>query len=246
MYVDVGEGSIPVLMLHAAGLSGWMWTPTRELLGPMTKAIVPDLPGFGRSAAEPDISHEATVLELAGVIERHAPQGAHIIGFSLGAQLSILLACKLHHLVRSIVVVRAETKPAPLPGATLALLSLALPLSRRRWFATAQARQLGIPDQFLEDYLRDSITITRETLLSNVSENIRFTIPAAWADYQGAVNVLVGANERKLMHDSAALTVSALKGSTLVTVRGTAHDIPLSQPGIIVSELHRQIAEFTS
>ena len=245
MFVDVGEGTVPVLMLHAAGVSGWMWTPTRELLGPMTKAIVPDLPGFGRSAAESYVSHEATVQELAAVIERHAPHGAHVIGFSLGAQLSILLACELPHLVRSIVVVSAETKPAPLPGATLALLGLALPLARRRWFATAQARQLGIPNQFLEGYLRDSTTITRETLLSSVSENIRFTIPAAWADYRRAVTVLVGANERKLMHDSAALTVFALKRSTLVTVPGAAHDIPLSQPGVIVSELHRQIAEFT-
>ena len=171
-----------------------------------TKAIVPDLPGFGRRAAESYISHEATVQELGGVIERHAPQGAHVIGFSLGAQLSILLVCELPHLVRSIVVVIAETQPAPPPGPALALLGLALLLSRRRWFATAQARQLGIPDQFLEDYLRDSITITRETLLSSVSENIRFTIPAAWADYQRAVTVLVGANERKLINNSAALT----------------------------------------
>lgn len=163
----------------------------------------------------------------------------------LGAQLSILLACELPHLVRSIVVVSSETQPAPLHGPTLALLGQALPLSRRRWFATAQARQLGIPDQFLEDYLRDSITITRETLLSSVSENIRFTIPAAWAVYQRAVTVLVMANERKLMHNSGALTVSALKGSTLVTVQGAAHDIPLSQPGIIASELHRQITELT-
>ena len=125
------------------------------------------------------------------------------------------------------------------------LQSSAWPLTRRRWFATAQARQLGIPDQFLEDYLCDSTAITRETLLSSVSENIRFTIPAMWADYQGVVTVLIGANERKLIHDSAALTVSALKGSTLLTVQGAAHDIPLSQPGIIASELHRQIAEFT-
>jgi pimeloyl-ACP methyl ester carboxylesterase len=245
MYVDAGEGSVPVLMLHAAGVSGWMWTPTRELLGPMTKAIVPDLPGFGRNVDEPYISHEATVRELADIIERHAPQGAHIIGFSLGAQLSILLACELPHLVRSIVVVSAETKPAPLPGPTLALLRLALPLARRKWFATAQARQLGIPDQFLEDYLRDSTTITRETLLSSVSENIRFTIPEAWTDYQGAATGLVGANERKLMHDSAALTASTLMGSTLLTVPGAAHNIPFSQPGIIASELHRQITEFT-
>jgi hypothetical protein len=48
-----------------------------------------------------------------------------------------------------------------------------------------------------------------------------------------------------LMRESAALTVSALEGGTLLTVPGAAHDIPLSQPGVIASELHRQITEFT-
>ncbi len=83
MYVNVGEGSDPVLMIHGAGVSGWMWRPLRELLGPAMKAMVPDLPGFGRRAAEPYISHEATVQGLTGVIERFAPQGAHVVGFSV-------------------------------------------------------------------------------------------------------------------------------------------------------------------
>lgn len=245
MYVNVGEGSDPVLMIHGSGVGGWMWRPLRELLGPTMKAVVPDLPGFGRSAAQPYISHEATVQGLTGVIERYAPQGAHVVGFSLGAQLAILLASELPHFVRGVVVVSAETKPVPFPGITLALLSLATPLSRHRRFAVAQAHEFGIPDHLLDDYLHDSTTTTRETLVSSVSENIRFTLPATWSDYRGAAAVLVGANERKLMHDSAELTASALPGSTLRTVQSAAHDIPFTHPGIIASELHGQITGFT-
>lgn len=244
MYTDVSEGCNPVLMLHGAGVSGWMWKPTRGRLGPMTKTIVPDLPGFGRSAAQAYESHQATVQELTGVLNRHAPQGAHIVGFSLGAQLAILLASELPHLVRSVIVISAETKAAPLPGPTLALLGLAAPLSRRKWFAVAQARQLGIPEHLLEDYLRDSTTTSRQTLLSSVGENIRFTLPVAWQHYPGEATVLVGANERKLMRDSANLTASALPRSTLHIVEGAAHDIPLSQPGTVASELHRHIEAF--
>ena len=246
MYVNVAEGRDPVLMIHAAGVSGWMWRPLRELLGPTVKAIVPDLPGFGRSGAQPYTSHEDTVQGLTGVIERHAPQGAHVVGFSMGAQLAILLASELPHLVRGVAVVSAETRPAPFPGPTLALLSLAAPLARHRRFAAAQAHQLGIPNHLMDDYLHDSTATTRETLLSSVRENIRFTLPATWSDYQGAVDVLVGANERKLMHESAELTATALPGSTLLTVQGAAHDIPFSQPRIIASTLHGQIIGFTA
>ncbi|MDL5351070.1 alpha/beta hydrolase [Microbacterium sp. zg-YB36] len=244
MYIDVGDGDEPVLMLHGAGVSGWMWSPTRALLNSAVKTIVPDLPGFGRSASHPYVSHQATVEELRVVIERHAPQGAHVVGFSLGAQLTILLASEVPHLVRSATIISAETKPAPLPGPTLGLLALAAPLSRQRWFAEAQARQLGIPKDLWAEYLRDSATTSRETLLASVSENIRFTLPSTWSDYPGSASILVGARERKLMHDSAGLTSSALPGSTLLTVEGAAHDIPLSDPRVVVSELDRQMSDW--
>ena len=246
MFIDADDGSNPVLLLHGAGVSGWMWSPTRELLGPTVKAIVPDLPGFGRSSGHPYVSHKATVQELAGVFELHAPLGAHVVGFSLGAQLALLLAAEFPHLVRGVVVISAETKPAPLPGPTLALLGLAEPLSKRKWFATAQARQLGIPADHTEDFLRDSTATTRETLLSSVGENIRFTLPEAWSQYPGAATVLVGERERKLMHDSAKLTTTALPGSKLRMVSGAAHDLPLSQPGTVAAEVSSQITEFNA
>lgn len=245
MYTEVNGDGPPVLMLHGAGVSGWMWKPTRNLLDPAIKTIVPDLPGFGHSAGQPCVSHQATVRELAGILDRYAPQGAHVAGFSMGAQLAILLAAELPHLVRSVLVISAESKPAPLPGPTLALLGLAAPLSRQRRFATAQARQLGIPEHLLNEYLHDSTTTTRRTLVSSVGENIRFTLPPAWSDYSGQATVLVGVKERRLMHDSAQLTVSALPGSVLKTVESASHDIPLSQPGTVAATLHRHIANFS-
>jgi pimeloyl-ACP methyl ester carboxylesterase len=114
-------------------------------------------------------------------------------------------------------------------------------LSRQRWFARAQARQLGIPEQFWDEYLRDSASTSRDTLIASVGENIRFTLPATWSKYRGPVGILVGARERKLMHDSAALTASALPGSSLRTVEGSAHDVPLTNPHAIASELKRKI-----
>lgn len=242
MHIEVNGNGHPVLMLHGAGVSGWMWKPTRHLLAPTVETICPDLPGFGRSADQRYVSHYATIRELTDVLERHAPRGAHVIGFSLGAQLAILLASELPQLVRSAIVISAETKPAPWPGPTLALLGVAAPLSRNKWFATAQARQLGIPQDLLEEYFWDSTTATRRTLVSSVGENIRFTLPVAWSNYSGQATVLVGAQERKLMHDSAKLTSSAHIGSTLHTVEDTAHDIPMTRPDIIVSVLNHHIA----
>lgn len=96
----------------------------------------------------------------------------------------------------------------------------------------------------LKKYLQDSTTTTRRTLVSSVGENIRFTLPVSWSNYSGQAAVLVGAKERKLMHDSAKLTAFALLRSTLHTVEDAAHDIPLTQPDIVLSALNCQIAGF--
>lgn len=78
-----------------------------------------------------------------------------------------------------------------------------------------------------------------------MSENIRFTLPTAWSDYPGQATVLVGAKERKLMHDSAKLTTSALPESVLHPAESAAHDIPLSQPGTVAATLDRHFADFS-
>lgn len=219
-----------MLMLHGAGVSGWMWRPTLARLGGPARAIVPDLPGHGGSAGQPYASHAETVRALVKILEQRAPGGALVVGFSMGAQLAILLAATRPDLVRGAVIVSAETKPMPLARITTALVSTTAPLARRTWFARLQARQLQIPDDLLADYLHESAHVSRETLVNSVGENLRFTLPRAWSSFDKPVLVMVGQKERRLMHASARLTHEALLGSELRTVPGCAHGIPLQQP----------------
>ncbi len=82
--------------------------------------------------------------------------------------------------------------------------------AKREWFARAQARQLFVPDELLDEYLQASGTISRETLLRSVEENLRFAPPDTWRSYPGAASILVGAKERSLMKRSAALLHASL------------------------------------
>lgn len=228
MHVEIlGEGP-SVLFLHGGGVSGWMWRPVlRELHGEV-RAIVPDLPGHGGSLEADYSSHERTAAELAGIIRETAPAGVHVVGFSLGAQLAMLLASEAPELVRSAVVVSGEAIPAPMPRATLALMRCAAPLARRDWFARAQARQLAVPESLIDEYLEDSRQMSRDTLLAALRANIAFTPPPAWSDFGGRATVLVGEAERGLMRRSARAIHDALPGSRLVIVPGSSHDIPFT------------------
>ena len=234
--------STTALLVHGGGVGGWMWRPLADELGDDLELLAPDLPGHGRGATDDYLDHQSATAQLAELIREKAPTGLHVVGFSLGAQLAIRLASEFPELVRSVVVVSAETIPAQMPRTTLSLLRWTYPLARIGWFARAQARQLGIPEHLLGEYLQTSRELTRDTLMNSVRENIEFSLPEAWVRYENPAVIVVGERERKLMRDSARLAHEALDGSELVVVPGAGHDVPFTQPDVLAKIIRRAIA----
>ncbi|MDE3723666.1 alpha/beta hydrolase [Nocardiopsis sp. N85] len=225
------EGDPPVLLLHGGGVAGWMWDPTRERLGGGLRSIVPDLPGHDRGADEPYRSHARTVEELGALIEKERPGGrVAVVGFSLGAQLAVLLAADRPDLVDRVMVVSAQAVPTPAPGLILGLLGATAGLARREWFARLQAKELFVPESLMADYIRTSSGVSKQTLLAAVGENIRFTVPSGWARFPGTAHVLVGARERRVMRNSGRALHEALPTALLETVEGCGHGVPLQRP----------------
>lgn len=219
----------PVLLLHGGGVAGWMWSPVTAHLDARMRLIVPDLPGHGRSAEQPYRSHDATITELVGILERESAPTA-VAGFSLGAQLAVLLAAHRPDLVDRVLVVSAQARPLRAIRPTLALLRASAGLARREWFARQQAKALFISDDSMPDYLRTSAAISRESLIAAVEENIRFEVPPGWSFFPGPALILAGSRERAMMRDSARSLHDALAHSTMEIVDGCGHGIPLQRP----------------
>ena len=80
-----GAAPPPVVLLHGSPGSGSAFRSLGPVLGAHRRAIAPDLPGFGASAARlPDYSiraHAAMVLQL---LDSLRIERAHVVGFSLG------------------------------------------------------------------------------------------------------------------------------------------------------------------
>lgn len=230
------QGGEPLLLLHGGGVAGWMWEPLRAHLDRGRRVIIPDLPGHGRSAAETYVSHAATASSLARVVEEEG-QPSTVVGFSLGAQLAVMVAAQRPDLVRSVVVVSAQAVPMRAARPTLALLGAMAGLAKSESFARLQARQLFVPDELMDDYVRTSATMSRETLLRSVEENLRFTPPVAWQSFPGSASILVGAEEKSLMKRSAAALHAALPHSVLEIVEGCGHGIPLQRPAWLAEHI---------
>ncbi|WP_460796576.1 alpha/beta fold hydrolase [Microbacterium sp. GXF0217] len=220
-----------VVLLHGGGVAGWMWEPSLIDENAGNRIIVVDLPGHGQSDDDRYESHTVTVDRLASLLRRDSRDApATVVGFSLGAQLAILLASRHPDLVDGIVAVSAQAKSAPFSGIALGLLGLAAPLARRRWFAKLQARELFIPSALRENYIATSASITRETLLASVGENMRFRIPDGWSDFRGRSLVMVGEREHAFMRESAASIAAGNSRSELLIVAGCGHGVPLQRP----------------
>jgi pimeloyl-ACP methyl ester carboxylesterase len=223
-------GAPPVLLVHGGGVAGWMWDSLTERLQSEYAVLIPDLPGHGRSADEPYLSHAQTVAGLARLLRDAAPDHpATVVGFSLGAQLAIRLAADHPELVSQAIIVSAQAHPLPLTGLTLMTLWATAPLSRARWFAKLQARELFIPAHLMEDYIATSAGITRATLLAAVGANLRFELPEGWSEFPGRALIMVGADERQMMRDSARSIHAALPGSELTIVEKCGHGLPFQR-----------------
>lgn len=135
----------PVLLLHGGGVAGWMWRPLIEQMGAGYRFLVPDLPGHDRSAHADYESHERTIEALVEALQHREDRPVAVVGFSLGAQLAVLLAVRRPDLVSHVGIISAQAEPSRWPNATLALLRTAAPLAKREWFARAQAKELFIP-----------------------------------------------------------------------------------------------------
>ncbi|GGM47321.1 alpha/beta fold hydrolase [Microbacterium saperdae] len=221
--------STPLLLLHGGGVAGWMWEPTRRHLADGRRLLIPDLPGHGRSSDQDYVSHDETVAQLVTVLEREERPAA-VAGFSLGAQLAVLLAARRPDLVDRVAVVSAQAVPLRAPGPMLALLRATAGLAKMEWFAKLQASALFVPEDLLPLYVQTSAGISRETLLHAVGDNIAFRVPDGWSGFPGPALILAGAREKPLMKKSAALLHSEVPHSILELVEGCGHGIPLQQP----------------
>lgn len=234
------DAAPPVLLVHGGGVAGWMWRPTLAALRAPVRAIVPDLPGHGASDDVDYVDHDDAVVRLAAVLEEHAPQGALVVGFSLGAQLAVRLAAEHPRLVRDVVVVSAQARASWMPGPTLALIALAAPLARIERFATMQAQALFVPPALLPEYLEGSRRMRRATLLASVAENLRFRPPEGWAR-PGPALVVAGTREPRVVRRSAALLAALRPGAALERVEGVGHGLPLQRPDRMAAILEARL-----
>ena len=171
-HVELGDAQgMPLLFLHGGNVAGWMWGPQVGEFADF-RVLVPDLPGFGASAAEPWQSIVASADAVAAML----PGPAHVVGLSLGSSIAVELAKRHPWSVRSLFLASAQALPPT--RATAAAGRLMLRFWERRWFWSALARGYGLRGADAEQFIDTGLGIRRETAIAIFDEvSLGMTVP---------------------------------------------------------------------
>jgi pimeloyl-ACP methyl ester carboxylesterase len=111
MYDVAGPAGAPaIVFIHGVRLTAAAWSPqVRDLAGEF-RTIAVDLPGHGRSAAEP-FTLAGAADTVARAIDAEAGGRAIVVGLSLGGYVAMELASRSPERVRGLVIAGATAEP---------------------------------------------------------------------------------------------------------------------------------------
>jgi len=89
LHVEIRGAGPDVVLLHGWAVHGGMWGPWTEELARRARLHFIDLPGHGRSAWP---AGTATLRDLARAVSPYVPNGAAVLGWSLGGMVALELA----------------------------------------------------------------------------------------------------------------------------------------------------------
>ncbi len=120
-YEVVGEGE-PVVMLHGGACTIETWGGQVPALADKYRVILPERRGHGRTADVPGpISYEAMAADTIAFMEALRLESAHVIGWSDGAMVGLLVAMERPDLVRKLCYISQPLSFAGMPPAFAAM-----------------------------------------------------------------------------------------------------------------------------
>jgi pimeloyl-ACP methyl ester carboxylesterase len=103
---DVGEGP-PVVLLHGFPETGRCWTHVAESLSATHRVLVPDLPGYGRSARPESYESAALADTMAAFMEAAGAPRAAVVGHDWGGGVAFRLALGHPETVERLAVINS-------------------------------------------------------------------------------------------------------------------------------------------
>jgi pimeloyl-ACP methyl ester carboxylesterase len=217
---EYGTGDETVLLLHGLSGSSRWWQRNLRGLSRRFRVLVPDGVGFGRSrprGAVPSIPETAEVLaEWMGKV---GIETTHVIGHSMGGQISTHLAARFPERLQRLVLVDAAGIPRPLRPRALARFALDV-APPARW---------GDP-LFFPVILGDALSAGPRTILRAVGHILDDDVRPFLPEIRAKTLVVWGEKDALVPLSHAQIFREQIPDARLAIIRGAAHNPMVDRP----------------
>jgi len=218
-------GAPAIVFLHGAYTSGWSWEPVVERMQ-QYRCLVPDLPHYGKSFEQGPFEMGRASAAVAALIRSRTDTGrAHVVGWSLGAQVGVQLLATEPKLVDRAVLSGTAINTLPLVQLTRRLLALPARSASYRWMVRhyRNAWQTTVPPARRDEYREDVRLITSGGQLAAViMAAAGFTLPEGLDKADSPTLFVSGGKELPILRRWAAALAQQMPNG----VDGVATDMP--------------------
>lgn len=236
-----GSGE-PVLLLHGGFCSLESLQAQFDALARDHEVFAYERPGHGRSPdVGGDYSYARSLVEAVAYLDAHDLESVHVVGYSDGAILALLLALEHPERVRSVVAISANLDPSAFTDSPAELPVLA-PLP-------SPADDTDEPDAEREAYARLSpdgpahadVVLAKLMRLWTSEPSIE---PGRLARITTRT-LIMSADRDTIRPDHSLLIASSIPGAQLCIVPGTSHALVAERPAllsVLISDFLREVA----
>ncbi|MGK9148339.1 alpha/beta hydrolase [Plantibacter flavus] len=235
LYTEVDGAGEPVLFLHGGFCS-------LESLRFLSDAVVADhtvhafeRPGHGRSAdIDEAYSYRRSLADTVAYLDAHELESVHVVGYSDGGILALMLALEHPERVRSVVAISANLDPSAFSTAEEHGRLLLTPAKATTDVGAGAAERPDLERQHYERLSPDGpehgdVVLDKLLRLWTTEPNIE---PAELAVIDAPVLIIAGDRD-SIRPDHSLLIAASIPGAQLCIVPGATHGLLAERPALL-------------
>lgn len=243
---DIGPREAPaVVFLHGAQTGGSSWAPVIPKMQGY-RCLVPDLPHYGQSSRHEPFEIHGAARAVADIVRVRTGR-AHLVGFSLGAQVGAQLLAMEPAIVDRAVLCGIGLNM--LPGVRLTQLALAAfvrsawgqQMIKRNWSRRRPPQRSAT----CGDSTEEGQTVIGPRLAGVALASAGFTLPDGLEKSYVPTLCLAGSKEMRFARRWNLALARALPDGVAALALGMRHDWPLHHPELFARTVHGWLAQDT-
>jgi pimeloyl-ACP methyl ester carboxylesterase len=220
-----------IVFLHGGLMSGWSWEPVVQRMQ-QYRCLVPDLPQYGKSFQQGPFDMGRAADAVAELIHTRGRTGrAHLVGFSLGAQVGVQLLATQPRLIDRAVLSSTFVNTMPAVQLTRRLAGLLARNAWLRWLVINRHWDTNRAAQN-ENYQADAHLNSGAQLAHIAVASAGFTFPEGLDKSDVPTLFVTGSEEFSVIRRWAAALAKPMPNGVDRIAIGMNHDWPLGNPGL--------------